>query len=110
MIRKIQVEPFEVEKILGNIDPNWKNKTLYQWQWDEVERAELNHLKILPLQNFSKETIGDYTVYQKGSDFVIVTSPDQYYKKVLTNIEPKPGSFLYNPKQPPQKLTIDGLL
>ena len=114
MIQKIRIarrEESELEKWLSDIDPNWKSKNLFEWQYGGDNQTSSTPQDIYDLKDFKKVGEGPMTMYQKGNKFLIeiIRGP---FTNVLTNIKPSTDKFNYNPAQKAQKvvLGIDRLL
>jgi len=109
-IQKIKIVLSKIEEALNGIDPHWKEKDLYRWQWDRAEREEYNHTKILDLKGFSERNIAQgYKIYQKGTGFVFVKG-DHSLIDVLTNIEPKTDDrFIYSPNDKTREIALCSL-
>lgn len=97
MIQKIKVIPSEIEKILDPIDPKWKEKDLYNYQWSS-ERSELNPRKIFDLKNFKQQNEDFYIIFTQGEKFLVEVKG--HLKDILTNIKPSiQDKQIYNPRK-----------
>ncbi len=110
MIQKIRIakrEKSELERWLSDIDPNWKSKNLFRWQYGGDNQTALTPHDVYDLKDFKKQQEGPITMYQKKHDFLIEIIKEPF-TNVLTNIIPNENKKegIYDKKQKTQKVVM----
>jgi hypothetical protein len=109
MIQKIRIarrQISDVEKVLLEIDPHWKSRNLFGWQYGGDNQTDLTPLDVYDLKGFRKRNVGQLMVYDKGRQFVIEKAAPPF-TDVLTNIEPsKDDKWTYDPAQKAKKVVL----
>ncbi len=104
----------KLDWMLKNIDSDYGSKILYEWQWDKIERPELDPKKIYDLSKFMHGFDGfddglRLNIYGKSPQFLF-EADNTFFRNVLTNIEPQTEDLLlYSPRRELREININDL-
>lgn len=107
MIQRVKIVESDIEKLFDKIVPDWKNQTLYQWQYGGEHPEGMATSNLYDLKYYKKEQAGRLTLYAKKGGLIVELEDNNFgHTNVLTNVEP---SGMIDKEKEPKKIAIDEL-
>jgi|SRR3989338_1127303 len=91
LITRLEIEKRPLERLLDEINPNWKAGPFYYWQRDRLDKALDPAVLIVGYKKFSHWFASEsfkYDVYWSEKNFVVVKNLGSV-ESILTNVEPQ---------------------